>query len=131
MTGTMTGGWDSFHKVQSQRGQLNTGKNFAMPEDAYNKRWQFILNVKCWLTADESKLGWHKSMMTIEPEPKLIQTGATICSLCVTHGRLVRTYKLFVRTYEGKSEEDLDTKHQNTTTLQKWASLYNIILEKK
>ena len=68
-------------------------------------------------------------MMTIGPKPKPIQTGATIHSLCVTHGPL-RTYKLFVRTYGGKSDKDLDTKHQNIATLQNWVNLYDIMLDK-
>ena len=55
--------------------------------------------------------------MTIGPEPKPIRTGMTL-HLCVTKGPL-RTYKLFVRVYGGKSDEDLNTKHNNTATLQK------------
>ena len=38
------------------------------------------------------------------------------------------TYKLFVRVFGGKSDGDLDTKHQNTATLQKWVNLYYIML---
>ena len=53
----------------------------------------------------------------------------TLHSLCVTKGPL-RTYKLFVRAYGGKTDEDLDTKHQNTATLQKWVNLYGIMLDK-
>ena len=80
------------------------------------------------VTADESRVaGWYKSAMTIGPEPKPIRTGATIHSLCVTHGPL-RAYKHFVRVYGGKSDGDLETKHQNTATLQKWVNLYNIML---
>ena len=80
------------------------------------------------MTADESRVaGWYKSAMTIGPEPKPIRTGATIHSLCVTHGPL-RAYKHFVRVYGGKSDGDLETKHQNTATLQKWVNLYNIML---
>ena len=67
-------------------------------------------------------------MMVIGPEPKPIQTGATIYILCVIHGPL-RTYKLFVRTYGGESYEDLDTKYQNTATLQKRVNLYDIMLD--
>ena len=71
--------------------------------------------------------------MTIGPEVKTICTGLTLHSLCVTQGPL-RTYKLFVRAYrgrayKGKSDEDLDVKHNNTATLQKWISLYDIMLD--
>ena len=98
-------------------------------EDAYNKRWQSIVNFGRWVTADESRLaGWYHSIMTIGPEPKPIRTGMTLHSLCVTHGPL-RTYKLFVRAYGGRTDEDLDVKHQNTATLQKWINLYNIMLD--
>ena len=67
--------------------------------------------------------------MTIGSEPKPIRTGMTLHSLCVTHGSL-RTYKLFVRAYGGKIYEDLNTKHQNIATLQKWINLYDIMLDK-
>mmetsp|Transcript_14103 Transcript_14103/g.29816 ORF Transcript_14103/g.29816 Transcript_14103/m.29816 type:complete len:284 (-) Transcript_14103:390-1241(-) len=49
-------------------------------------------------------------------------------SLCITNGPL-RTYKLFVRAYGGRSDENLDIKHNNTATLQKWINLYNIMLD--
>ena len=76
------------------------------------------------MTADESRVAGP-----IGPEPKTSRTGATIHSLSVTCKPL-RTYKLFVRTYGGKSDEDLDTNHQNIVTLQKWVNLYNIMLDK-
>jgi hypothetical protein len=43
-----------------------------------------------WVTVDESRVaGWYHSCITIGPEPKPIRTGATIHSLCVTHGSCV------------------------------------------
>ncbi len=65
--------------------------------------------------------------MTVGPEPKPIRTGATLHSFCVTKGPL-STYKLFVRAYGGKTDGDLDGKHQNTATTQKWVNLYDIML---
>ena len=52
-----------------------------------------------------------------------------IYSLCVTKGPL-RTYKLFVRVNRGKTDEDLNTKHNNTAILQKWVNLFDIMLDK-
>ena len=62
------------------------------------------------------------------PEPKPIQTGATLHTLCVTHGPL-STYKVYARVYGGAKDEDLsNTKHANTSNLQKWVNLYNLML---
>ena len=81
------------------------------------------------MTTDESRAAdWYHSVIMIEPEPKPVQTDATIHSLCVTCGPL-RTNKHFVRVYRGKIDEDLDTKHQNTAILQKWVNLYDIMLD--
>mmetsp|Transcript_2847 Transcript_2847/g.5763 ORF Transcript_2847/g.5763 Transcript_2847/m.5763 type:complete len:366 (+) Transcript_2847:358-1455(+) len=125
-------GWDSFlHSTKEgpKDGTAQHQKKHGQLEDAYNKRWQSIVNFGRWVTGDKSRLaGWYHSVMKIEPEPKPIRTGMTLHSLCVTHGPL-RTYKLFVRAYGGRSDEDLDTKHQNTATLQKWINLYNIMLD--
>ena len=53
-------------------------------EDAYNNRWQAVVNFGRWITADESQVaGWYHIAMTIGPEPKPIQTGATRHTLCV------------------------------------------------
>ena len=66
--------------------------------------------------------------MTIGPEPKPIRTGLTLHSLCVMKGPL-STYKLFVRAYGVKSDEDLNTNHNNTATFQKWVNPYDNMLE--
>ena len=66
--------------------------------------------------------------MTIGPEPKPIQTGATLHSLCVTYGPLA-TYKLVVRAYGGKSDGDLYHINNNCAMTQKWVNLYDIMLE--
>ena len=67
---------------------------FSMVEDGWNNRWQEIVNFGKWLTMDESRVaGWYKSMMTCGPEPKPIRTGATLHTLCITHGPLA-TFKL-------------------------------------
>jgi hypothetical protein len=74
----------------------------------YNKRWQGIVNFGKSITTDESRVaGWYHSVMTIGPEPKPIRTGATLHTVCVTHG-LLSTYKLFARTYGGKGNEDIN-----------------------
>jgi hypothetical protein len=94
-----------------------------MLEDAYNRRWQEMVKLGKWVTADESRCaGWYPSPSIIGPEPKPIRTGATLHTLCVTKGPL-RTYKLYVRMYGGKTDNDL-----NTASLLKFVSLYSIML---
>ena len=91
---------------------------FGIIEDGFNSRWQEVINFGRWLTADESRVaGWYKSQMTCGPEPKPIRMGATLHTLCVTHGPL-STYKVFARVYGGAKDEDLsNTKHANTSNL--------------
>ena len=51
--------------------------------------------------------------MTISPEPKPIQTGATLHTVCVTDGPL-STYKLSAaRVYGGKYNQDIDKHSQH------------------
>jgi len=58
------------------------------------KRWQAVVNPGKWITTDESRVaGWYHSAITIGPEPKPIQTGATLHTVCITNGPL-HTYKL-------------------------------------
>ena len=81
------------------------------------------------MTADESRCaGWYQSPMTCEIEPKQIRTGCTFHSLCVTRGPL-KTFKIWVRAYSGKTDEDLNCINQNTEKMQKWINLYIIMLE--
>ena len=103
---------------------------FNILEDGYNKRWQDVVNFGKWMTANESRVaGWYKSMMTMGPDPKPIRTGATLHTLCVTEGDL-KTYKLYARVYGGAKDDDLSNKrHENTSNLQKWINLYNLMLE--
>ena len=103
-------------------------KKYEHIEDGFNWRWKEIVNFGRWITADESRVaGWYKSGITIGPEPKPIRTGATIHSICVTHGDLA-TFKLQCRVYGGKHDEDLNVTHPNTASTQKWVNLYNEML---
>jgi hypothetical protein len=89
------------------------------------------VNFGKWITTDESRVaGWYHSVMTIGPEPKPIQTGATLYTVCVTHGPL-STYKLFARVYGGKYDEDIDRHNKNTVTSTKlkMVSLYDFMLD--
>ena len=61
------------------------------------------------------------------PEPKPIRTVAMLHSLCVTFG-LLRTYKLHVRTYGGKYDDDLGHTTVHTGTIQKWVNLLDEML---
>ena len=82
------GVWESFYmdkKEVPKDGAAQHQKKHAQLEDAYNARWQEIVNFRRWVTADESRLtGWYHSVMTIGPELKPIHTGLTLHSLCVT-----------------------------------------------
>jgi len=82
---------DTYHHAKEEPAEdtARHRRKFAVIEDAYTKRWQAIVRFGRWMTADESRVaGWYYSPMTVGPEPKPIQTGATIHSLCVTHGPL-------------------------------------------
>ena len=124
--------WESDYndvKVEPSDNTAQHRKKFSMIEDAYNRRWQSLVKVGKWLTADESRVaGWYYSMITMGPEPKPIRTGATLHSLCITHGSLA-TYKVFARTYGGKHDADMNQRHPNNDTLLKTVSLYSIMLE--
>ena len=65
--------------------------------------------------------------MTCGPEPKPIRTGATLHTVCVTEGPL-STYKLFARTYGGKTDEDMNKRNEHTVTKLKMVSLYDFML---
>ena len=92
------------------------------------KRWQAIVNFGKWITTDESRVaGWYHSVMTCGPEPKPIRTGATLHTVCVTDGPL-STYKLFARTYGGKTDEDMNKRNEHTVTKLKMVSLYDFML---
>jgi hypothetical protein len=66
--------------------------------------------------------------MTIGPEPKPIRTGATLHTVCVTHGPL-SINKLFARVYGAKYDEDIDRYNKNTVTKLKMVSLYDFMLD--
>jgi hypothetical protein len=93
------------------------------------QRWQAIVNPGKWITTDESRVaGWYHSVMTIGPEPKLIRTGATLHTVCITNGPL-STYKLFARVYGGKGDEDINIYNEHTATKLKMVSLYDLMLD--
>jgi hypothetical protein len=73
------------------------------------------INFGMWLTC---VAGWYNNAITIEPEPKPIQTGATIHSLCYLKGNLAG-YKLHASTYGGASDKSLCVKCKDTVTTQK------------
>jgi hypothetical protein len=103
-------------------------RKFEHIEDGFNRRWKEVVHFGRWITADESRVaGWYRSAITCGPEPKPIRTGATIHSVCVTHGPL-RTYKLHCRVYGGKHNDGLNKRHRNTANTQKWVNLYNEML---
>ena len=62
------------------------------------------------------------------PEPKPIITGATMHSLYVTKWPLA-TYKIHVRTYGGKLDENLSREFSHTGLVQKWVNLPDEVLD--
>jgi hypothetical protein len=66
--------------------------------------------------------------MTIGPEPKPIQTGATLHTVCITNGPL-STYKLFAIVYGGKGDEDINIHNERNATKLKMVSLYDLMLD--
>jgi hypothetical protein len=66
--------------------------------------------------------------MTVGLEPKPIQTGGTLHTVCITDGPL-STYKLFARTYDGKGDQDINMHNCHTVTKLKMVSLYNFMLD--
>ena len=83
-------GWDSLYSTGDTRAVPKPGvadyqQKLSRLEDACTERWQSNLKFGRWVTADESRgTGWYSSTMTIETEPKPVQTGAIIHSLCVS-----------------------------------------------
>ncbi len=106
----LPGDWDNTYldeKVTESAVTAHHRRKFCILEDACNACWKACVFAGKHLTFDESRIaGWYKSPMTIGPDPKPIRTGATLHSLCVTFG-LLASYKLHVRAYGGKTDEDL------------------------
>ena len=73
-------------------------------------------------------LGGTTLRLNCGPESDPIRTVCTVHLLCETRGPL-KTLKLWVCAYSGKTDEDLNYIHQNTETMQKWINLYSIMLE--
>ena len=123
--------WDTLYTDPKQEPGEDTAahrRKFSILEDGCNRRWQAMVNFGKWLTADESRVaGWHKSCMTLGPEPKPIRTGATLHSLCVTEGK-PSTCKSFARVCGGKNDGDLNRRHPNTASVLKFVTLCSIIL---
>jgi hypothetical protein len=80
-----------------------------------------------YLTDESRVAGWYHSVMTIGPDPKPIQTGATLHTACVTKGPLA-TYKIFARVYGGDGDQDINRKNPHTVTRLKMVSLFDFML---
>ena len=116
-------------KVESPLDVAHHRRKFAIVEDAFNARWKEAVIFGRRLTMDESRTpGWYHGPTTQGPEPKPVRTGATMHTVCVTDGPLA-TYKLHARTFGGKSDEDLQSRHVNVATTQKWVNLQSILLD--
>ena len=63
--------WDSFYidkKEDPKTGTAQHRKKHAQLEDAYNARWQVIVDFGHWVTADKSRLaGWYHLVMSTRP----------------------------------------------------------------
>ena len=116
-------------KTCSPDGTAHHRQKFSMFEDGFNIRWKECVEFGKWLTFDESRVaGWYHSPITQGPDPKPIRTGATIHSLCITHGDLA-SYKVHVRVFGGKTDGDLGKTNNNTITIQKWVNLLLLMLD--
>ena len=108
--------WNEVYEHEKEAAPENTSNHrqkFGVLEDGYNRRWQAMVKFGRWMTVDKSRIAsWYHSLMTVRPEPKPIQNGCTLHSLCVTYGNLA-TYKLFVRACGGKTDGDLDHINDN------------------
>ena len=107
-----------FDKKHSSPATARHRKKISNVEDAICQRWKEYVNFGMWVTFNESRVTrWYNIAMTIGPEPKPIQMGATIHSLCVSKGNLAG-YKLHARTYGGASDKSLCMKRNDTVTTQ-------------
>ena len=80
-----------------------------------SKHWHRTVYPRKWTFTDESGVaGWYHSVMTIGlnhtigPKLQLIYTCATLHTVSITVVGSLCTYKLFGRTYGGKSDEDIN-----------------------
>jgi hypothetical protein len=65
--------------------------------------------------------------MTIGPDPKPIQTRATLHTACITKGPLA-TYKIFARVYGDEGDQDINRRNPHTTTRLKMVSFFDFML---
>jgi len=63
----------------------------------------------------------HPAGITDPSQPKPVRTGATMHTVCLTDGPLA-TYKLHARIFGGKTDKDLESRHVNIATMQKWVN---------
>jgi hypothetical protein len=124
--------WDAYFvdkKVESPIDIAHHCRKFGIFEDSFNARSKAAVIFGRRLTMDESCTpGWYHGPITQGPEPKPVRTGGTMHTVCVTDGPLA-TYKLHARTFGGKTDENLQSRHENVVTTQKWVNLMDIILD--
>ena len=124
--------WDDYFgdvKIELPTDVAHHRRKFAIVEDAFNARWKAAVIFGRWLMMDESRTpGWYNGPITQGPEPKPIRTGATMHTVCVTDGPLA-TYKLHAWKFGGKTDEDLQSRHINVATTQKWVNLMSLLLD--
>ena len=103
---------DVYHDDPKAEADVSTAAHWlkhGFLEDAYNKRWQAIVNFGKWIAVDESLVaGWYHSAMTIGPEPKPIKTDTTLHMLCITEGCLLDPYG-------GTDDQDMDVHNPQST----------------
>ena len=94
-------------------------RKFAIVKDTFNWCWKEAVTSGWRLMMEESQTpGWYHGPITQGPEPKPVRTGTTMHTVCVTD-RPLATHKLHSQTFEGKTNEDLQSHHVNTVTTQK------------
>ncbi len=81
------------------------------------------------LTMDESRTpSWYKGPITQGLEPKPVQTGMTMHTMCVMDGPLA-THKLHAHSFVGKMDKNLQGHLENVVSTQKWINLMDVILD--
>ncbi len=114
-------------KVESPGEVSHHRCKFAIIKDAFNKQWKEAVIFGRRLMMDESQTpAWYHSPITQGLEPKPVRTSATMHTICVLDGPLA-TYKYHAHMFGGRTDGDLQSRHINTITTQKWMNLMSVL----
>ena len=124
--------WDDYFtdvKVELLMDMVKHCCKFVIIEDAFNVRSKVSVICGCLLTMGESHTpGWYHGPLTQGPEPKPVCTGATMHTICMTDGPLA-TNKLHARTFGGKTDNNLQSRHINVVMMHTWVNFVSPLLD--